>query len=264
MLPKYPRGGQDELLKLNQAEFFGDESEAEFEIRRPHGSPALYRWLLEEKFRRSLIGLGSFPLDAVALTVCGGSGMDAEFLCSKGFTVISTDISLGAARNAKTRASRYNLPLFPVVADVEKLPFRDRSFVLTYVHDGLHHLSDPYTGLEEMIRVTSEAVSLTEPADAVVTRLAVKLRMADEVEEAGNRVARLQSDKVAGTFLNQRFRITNADRYAMYYKHIPGRAFERLSGDLIFPFSVVAWRFINRIFGKVGNKMAVVAIREKD
>ncbi|MCA1571279.1 MAG: class I SAM-dependent methyltransferase [Chloroflexi bacterium] len=30
-----------------------------------------------------------------------------------------------------------------VVADVEHLPYADRSLDMVYVHDGLHHLSDP-------------------------------------------------------------------------------------------------------------------------
>jgi len=86
-----------------QASFF-DEADPEFEVSRPHGTPWLYRWLLAEKFRRSLEAL---PLPAeglTAATMCGGSGMDAEFLARVGASVISTDISLGAAQRTRERA----------------------------------------------------------------------------------------------------------------------------------------------------------------
>jgi uncharacterized protein YbaR (Trm112 family) len=79
-----------------QAEYF-DEADPEFEVTRPHGSPWLYRWLLAEKFRRSVDALPPSAGGMVAATVCGGSGMDAEFLARVGMSVISTDISLGAA-----------------------------------------------------------------------------------------------------------------------------------------------------------------------
>ena len=60
-----------------QAAFF-DDADPEFEITRPHGTPWLYSWLLGEKFRRSVDALTDVPTTAV--TICGGSGMDAEFI----------------------------------------------------------------------------------------------------------------------------------------------------------------------------------------
>ena len=55
-----------------QAAYF-DEADPEFEVTRPHGTPWLYRWLLAEKFRRSLDGL-PFPAEGLtAATVCAGS-----------------------------------------------------------------------------------------------------------------------------------------------------------------------------------------------
>src|SRR5205807_314906 len=138
--------------KSRQANFFDREEAAEFEIIRPHGTPALYRWLLEEKFRRGVAGVISAlrGSGAMALVVCGGSGMDAEFLTSTGARVITSDISIGAAQRARERARRYGLPIMAIVADVERLPFRDRAVDLVYVHDGLHHLADPQNGLREM------------------------------------------------------------------------------------------------------------------
>jgi len=126
--------------KSKQANFFDREEAAEFEIIRPHGTPTLYRWLLEEKFRRGVAGVATAleGSGAMALVVCGGSGMDAEFLTATGAQVITSDISVGAAKRARERARCYGLPIMAIVADVERLPFRDRAVNLVYVHDGLH------------------------------------------------------------------------------------------------------------------------------
>ena len=98
--------------------------DSEFEISRPHGAPALYGRLLEEKFRRGVSHVRSGARRQRVLVVCGGSGMDAEFLARTGASVVTSDISLGAARRARQRAERYGLSLRAVVADVERLPFR--------------------------------------------------------------------------------------------------------------------------------------------
>src|SRR5207249_11192752 len=112
-----------------------------------------------------------------------------------------------------------------IVADVEHLPFADRSVDLVYVHDGLHHLGDPSTGLKEMARVAAKAISVNEPARALATAASVRLGLALEREEAGNLVARLKPHEIQSMLIAQGFRIVCAQRYAMYYRHHPGRVF---------------------------------------
>jgi SAM-dependent methyltransferase/uncharacterized protein YbaR (Trm112 family) len=249
--------------KRAQATFFDRQEAAEFEIDRPHGTPALYSWLLTDKFRRSIAGLGGLVSDNTALTVCAGSGMDAEYLANAGAHVISSDISLGAARRARERARRYGLHLTPVVADVENLPFRDRSVDLVYVHDGLHHLERPLSGLAEMARVAARALSITEPARAAATQLAVKLGLALEREEAGNRVARLTLSELERSLHEAGFRLVRAERYAMYYKHEPGSVFNALSRPPILPVVKGAYRAVNALAGGLGNKLTVQAVRQE-
>ena len=164
--------------KGDQAAYFDRESQAEFEIERPAGSPGLYRFLLTEKFRRSVEPFHGTLNGWTALTVCAGSGMDAEFLARAGASVISSDISLGAARRVRERARRHYVAIASIVADVEHLPFADRSVDLVYVHDGLHHLEDPWAGVAEMARVARRAVCISEPARAVATSIAVRLGLA--------------------------------------------------------------------------------------
>jgi SAM-dependent methyltransferase len=243
-----------------QAAYFDIEDD-EFEISRPHGTTRLYEWLIEEKFRRSLEGLPGLVEGSTVLTVCGGSGMDAELLARAGGRVVSSDISLGAARRVRQRARRSGLDLVPVVADAESLPFADGSFDLVYVHDGLHHLGDPLAGLAEMARVARRGLSVTEPADAALTRLAVHARLALRREEAGNLVARLDLDEVASFLRERDFDVVHAERYGMLYRHHPGAPSRLLSRPALFPVTVAALQGANAVAGRFGNKLTVQAVK---
>ena len=253
---------QSEPHKLAQAAHFDDVEEQEFEIVRPHQTPRLYRFLLAEKFRRSVSPIRPHLVGASALSVCGGSGMDAEFIVGTGAIVTTSDLSLGAATRAMARSRRYGLGIQSIVADVEHLPFADESIDLVAVHDGLHHLDDPYVGLSEMARVARRWVVITEPAQAWLTRLAVRLGLALDTEPAGNRVARLSPPQVAGFLVARGFVVVRAERYAMYYPHRPGMVFGLLSRPAVFPAVRVGMRFANALFGRFGNKMVLVAVRD--
>ena len=247
--------------KAAQSAWFDRDTLADFEIERPSGAPGFYRFLLTEKFRRSVQPFRGRLDGWSALTVCGGSGMDAEFLAAAGASVISSDISLGAASRVRARAKRHGVAIFPIVADVEHLPFADRSVDLVYVHDGLHHLEDPSAGLAEMMRVARRAVCINEPARATATSIAVRLGLALDREEAGNRVARLQPTAVVAALRGAGFRIAQSERYAMYYRHLPGRAMSLLSRGPVLPLAIVGWRLANSLLGRFGNKLTVVGIR---
>ena len=247
--------------KAAQASHFDRAREEAFEIDRPHRTPRLYRFLLAEKFRRAVGPIRPHLIGASALTVCGGSGMDAEFLARAGAAVISSDLSLGAAMRAKARSERYGLEIRSIVADVERLPFADQSVDLVAVHDGLHHLADPYVGLAEMARLARRWIVVTEPAQASITRLAIRLGLALETEEAGNRVGRMELSRVAAFLEARGYVVLRAERYAMYYPHHPGAGFSLLSLPLVFPVVRLGWRLTNSLLGRFGNKMVVVAQR---
>ena len=247
--------------KERQVAFFDEDPADDFGVTRPRGAPALYGWLLEEKFRRSVLGLEELVPGATALTICGGSGLDAEFLARAGARVILSDISLGVVLQARERARRYDLETGLIVADAEALPFRDASIDIVYVHDGLHHLERPADGLAEMARVARRAVSVTEPAAAAVTNAAVRVGAAEAVEEAGNRVRRLTLGEIESELSARGFRALRPHRYAMYYRHWPGRAVRALSAPLLLPVAKTAFRVVNRTVGRFGNKLTVQAVR---
>jgi SAM-dependent methyltransferase len=246
--------------KSGQMAFF-DAADREWEIERPATAPTVYRRLLEEKFERSLRAIADLVEGASVLVVCAGSGMDAEYLARRGGTVVACDLSPEAAVRIGERSRRHGVRITPVVADVEALPFADRSFDLVYVHDGLHHLEDPLVGLREMARVAGKAVSVNEPALAVLTRGAIGLGLAEHFEEAGNFIGRLRVADVTGELERHGFDVVHASRYGMYYRHEPGRVYELLSQPLLGDAVLGGLRVLNRFAGRLGNKLTVQAVR---
>ena len=260
--PGHGRRSPAGLHKADQTAYFDHEALADFEIERPAGLPELYRFLLTEKFRRSVKPFKGQLDGWSALTVCGGSGMDAEFLAAAGASVISSDLSLGAARRVRERARRHGVSITSIAADVEHLPFADQSVDLVYVHDGLHHLEDPWAGLTEMTRVARRAVCISEPARALATSIAIRLGLALEREEAGNRVERLRPEAVTAALRAAGFNVVQADRYAMYYHHVPGKLTAFLSRRPLLPVAIMGWQLANGVIGRFGNKLSIAAVRE--
>jgi SAM-dependent methyltransferase len=252
-----------EAQKNDQASFF-DEADPEFEVRRPHGTPWLYRSLLAEKFRRSLEALPLPEDELTAVAICAGSGMDAEFLARVGAKVVSTDISLGAARRTRERARRYGFQVLPVVADAEALPLRDRSVDLVYVHDGLHHLDSPQAGIREMLRTSRWAISINEPTQAAATFLAARVGLSEHYEEAGNFIARIDPEQLAAEVSAAGFHVVRKQRYAMVYRHEPGRATRVLSQPGVRNVTLAALHAFNAVAGGVGNKLTLQAVRRSE
>ncbi len=148
-----------------------------------------------------------------------------------------------------------------MVADAEHLPFRDRSVDLAYVHDGLHHLEEPAAALAEMARVAARGVSINEPARAALTAGAVRLGLAQEREEAGNRVARLAPRELAAELERHGFHVVQAERYGMFYRHEPGPLARVLSRRGAFALTTAALLAANGLAGALGNKLTVQAVR---
>jgi len=249
--------------KQAQATYFDREIMARFERDRPRGAPALHRWLLEKKFLIGTRAVSSMLPGSTVLVVCGGSGMDGDFLAQVGARVITSDISLGAAQRAAERATTYGLQYGSIVADIEELPIMDRGVDVAYVHDGLHHLASPLIGLAEMIRVTSIAMVVTEPAKARLTRLAMKVGLALEFEDAGNRVERMEAKAIGARLEENGFKILTSRRYAMFYRHRPGAPTRALSLPGLLSLAKLVSLAGIRVSGRFGNKLTVQAARDR-
>jgi len=249
-----------ETAPLEARRFYDEEVDEEFEIRRPHRTPRMYQMMLGLKVRRALRGLGGSHDAGPALTVCGGSGMDAEFLVRRGYEALSVDLSLGACLRALKRARRFGLPILPVVADATRLPLLDRSISIAYVHDGLHHLSEPADGVAEMARVAARGISVNEPV-AAATRVAVALGVSVDVEDSGDVVRRVRPRVIADQLRSMGFRRIRWLRYGMYYRHDPGPVVTWASGTLVFPWARHAVRFASWLSAPIGNTYAVTGLR---
>jgi len=119
----------------------------------------------------------------------------------------------------------------------------------------------PVVGLREMARVSARAVSINEPARATATRIAVRLGFSYDVEDAGNSVERIDPAELAGVLREEGFTVVRTERYAMYYRHVPGRIFRALSTEPVFATLKLAFRIFNRVAGRIGNKSTIQAVR---
>ena len=67
-------------------------------------------------------------------------------------------------------------------------------------------------------------MSVNEPARAAATHLAIHVRLSVETEEAGNRVERVDPAAIVTALERNGFSVVRCERYAMVYRHEPGRA----------------------------------------
>jgi SAM-dependent methyltransferase len=244
-----------------QLSFYGEECDPEFEISRPHGCGRLYNFLIEHKFRTGLRLLSFDVAGRSVLEVCCGSGMMVEKFARVGAAVTGIDFSPGAVARARERCRRGALAAQLLTADAENLPFADRSFDLVAVHDGLHHLEHPECAVREMARVARHGILILEPARAALTRVAVWLGVAVDVEEAGNEVQRLVPDQIAATLRTQGYGDVRWKRTLMYYPHRPSEWFRWFDHALLFvPFTVL-FAVVDLGVGRWGNKLALGATR---
>ena len=240
-----------------QRHFYDEECDPEFEIVRPHSCGRLYEYLMEQKFQTGLSMISMKLSGCSVLEICCGSGMMSEKFAARGAQVTGLDFSPAAIERARERARRFNFQARFLVGDAENLEFRDRSFDVVAVHDGLHHLNDPFRAIGEMARVTRGAIILMDPADAALTKLAVRLGIAVDVEEAGNEVKRLVPSEVVASLQERGFEQIRWQRTLMYYPHQPNGWFKVLSSPWLFWAAKGAFLTINTVAGRWGNKLAL-------
>lgn len=250
-----------------QLDFYREHIDAEEEISRPRCYPRPVQFLLERKFAWVFGELERRMAGALAgrtaLVVCCGSGMESEILARRGLRVIALDISSEAVERARERARRYALDYRLLVGDAENLPFADGAFSIVFVHDGLHHLPEAYCGVREMLRVAREAVVVAEPADAALTRLAVKLGLSGEYEEAGNFVYRLRKDKLATLFAACGLQEWSFRRNLIYYQPWTHRIYRWFEKPPLYWLFCTGFHLVNFFLGRWGNSLRAVAWKDE-
>ena len=249
--------------KAEQADYYDHKvGDREFEINRPHGESRLYRYLMDFKFSR-VASLLSKPLrGATVLDICCGSGMDAEYLVRAEATVVALDISDGCLERARARAHRYGLTYDLVRGDAENLPFETGSFDYCFVHDGLHHLTQPERAIAELARVARRGIIVTEPADAAITKLLIRVGVMQPYEEAGNFVIRFRSDRLESVCRSLGFDRIKSARYLVKYGHPPAGWWHLFDADVPFQVARAGFSLFGAaLFGRWGNKLAFVAER---
>jgi 2-polyprenyl-3-methyl-5-hydroxy-6-metoxy-1,4-benzoquinol methylase len=247
--------------RSQQRHFYDEECNPEFEIARPHGCGRLYEYLIEHKFRTGLSVLGLNISGMSVLEICCGSGMVAEKFARAGARVTGIDFSPAAVTRARERARRYHFDATFLVADAEDLAFADHSFDIVAVHDGLHHLENPKRAIHQMARVARCGVMILDPAQAILTTLAVRLGIAVEVEDAGNVVKRLDPKALTTILGEQGFDRIAWKRTLMYYPHEPYRWFAWFDKSLLFFLFRIAFGTMNLALGGRGNKLSLGATR---
>ncbi|MBN2089124.1 class I SAM-dependent methyltransferase [candidate division KSB1 bacterium] len=249
--------------KYKQQSYFDSKGISEFEITRPHGAGRLYEFLIHFKLKSTAALIGNSLQGKKLLNICCGSGMEAEYFANRGAKVVGLDISSIALQGALQRAERFDFTLKTVTGDAENLPFSDQSFDFVFVHDGLHHLNEPDKAIREMARVARQGIFFTEPANAFITRIAVKLGLAGDFEEAGNFVYRFHPRQLRRLFNSIGLAQPKFKRYGMWYPHQPTKWFRWFDNALLFTLFKAFFHTVNFLVGRWGNKIAVCAWRKE-
>lgn len=151
------------------------------------------RWRLERLYKCVDPLLKMFP-DSEWLTVGDFYyGSDAQYIQSKGFKVVASDVDDHFLKKGKEIGYIENYSK----ENVESLSYDDGQFDFVLCKETLHHLPRPYIGLYEMLRVSKVGVVLIEPYDrflnaSLIEKLGnyllkkIKGKMHDLYEPSGN------------------------------------------------------------------------------
>ena len=106
-------------------------------------------------FYHDIARLGELPAGAKVLDIpCGGGVAFRGLRPEQELDYVAADLSPVMLQRARAEADRRGIHRIEFVeADVEALPFEDRSFELVVTYTGLHCFPDPPAAITEMARV---------------------------------------------------------------------------------------------------------------
>ncbi len=192
------------------------------------------------------------------LNICCGNGFEAEYLVGLRAKVTVSDISPEAVKAARRRCRQIK----GVVADAENLPFKDKSFDLVVVRAGLHHLPDPHRGIFEMDRVSRKGFIFIEAQRNFITKILIKLGLAEEYEESGNYVYRFTREEIHQLMKKLKIKDYKIETvWCRYASLLHKRIYSHFDNKFwLFLFELFFFAF-NRIFDYWGNTIIVVALK---
>jgi ubiquinone/menaquinone biosynthesis C-methylase UbiE len=142
-----------------------------------------------KKLKKFLGSLGE-SLDNKSVAVLGCGKGDDFHLINKFFNNVKlagvdiSEVGLGLVRSTFPEIET-------VIGNMEALDFEDETFDYAIIPVALHHVQSVYRGVYEAVRISRKGAILLEPYDSLLARIATRLGLATEYEQAGNYVFRV-------------------------------------------------------------------------
>lgn len=186
----------------------------------------------------------------VLVVAGGGNGMEVKNLVELGSRVTVSDISPQALAIVKKNFPECKI----VVADAQKLRFKNEEFDFAVVKDGLHHLNSPFKGIDEMLRVSSKGIVIQDFQEVFTTRLLRKLGITPAVEDAGN--LNYHFDRIE---LTKRLESLRVKKWMIrsYVGHTSLINYKIFNNIIFYWLIIIVFKAINLFFSRWGNVMLV-------
>lgn len=125
-----------------------------------------------------LLKLGPESIRTV-LKVGTGTGIHAEYVLTHYSNIhyFGVDISKGMVEEAKQRIDSQSHNIHYIIADGERLSFKDNAFIAAYISGSLHHFRNPEKKIAELIRSIKERgrIAIMEPNHLFPTNIIAAL-----------------------------------------------------------------------------------------
>ena len=191
------------------------------------GKETVSQWL-QHIFFRCLEPLLQDPAQCW-LTVGDAYGFDAQYILSKGSSVLATDLNVDFLEVAKQEGVVKEF----AAENAEKLSFDNSVFDYVLCKESYHHFPRPYAALYEMIRVAKKGIVIIEPHDPV-SKMPLLLLLTNLLSS---------KNKFLHTVWKNRFSFEPVGNFV--YK-VSEREFEKFAAGLNLP--LVAFKRINPNF----------------
>lgn len=196
---------------------------------------------------------------SVIANICCGHGFELEYLSLFGNNVIAADISLKSVQRAVAEGQRLGISVDGICCDAENLPLNSDTCDLVIAHHSLHHLADPVTGMEEMVRVSRGRTAFCEPAKGIMRQMIRAVGLKPTVEESGNNVYEFGYKEVKQWCQRQGVQLRCFEKSLVTGPTREPVVFKRLDEKRITPLLCFGITAVNRALGQwIGTKCSVV------